>query len=298
MSFSRRGNTSVGDTLNELPPLRSTFSQSNSTRFLGTAGLNLLDLRGLGTQRTLVLVNGRRHVGSDMLNNAVSPDINTIPTDLIERVDIVTGGNSAVYGSDAIAGVVNFILKDSYDGLQLRGQGGISKYGDAGSYYGSVLAGKNFADGRGNIAINLEYSRQNEFYASGRPNLRQANGFITVDTDPAGAVNGSDGIPDSLFYRDIRSGIYSNGGTFLSFLGGDSYTPFLFQPNGTLVQQTGTQTGSAGGRAYLGGNGDNFRDGNQFGLSPTLDRYSANRSSLRDQPGFVPFVEAKYVRTD
>ena len=297
--FFERGNTSVGDTLNELPALRSTFSQSNSTRFLGTSGLNLLDLRGLGTQRTLVLVNGRRHVGSDVLSNAVSPDTNTFPTDLIERVDVVTGGNSAIYGSDALAGVVNFILKDSYEGVQLRGQGGISKYGDAGSYYGSLLAGKNFADGRGNIAINLEYARQDDFYASGRPNLRQNDGFITVDTDPAGSVNGSDGTPDALFYRDIRSGTYSNGGTFLSFLGGSSYTPFLFQPDGTLIQQTGVQTGRPPFPAYLGGNGDNFRDGTQFGLTPTLDRYSANLiGRFEVSPGFVPFIEAKYVRTD
>lgn len=297
--FFERGNTSVGDTLNELPALRSTFSQSNSTRFLGTSGLNLLDLRGLGTQRTLVLVNGRRHVGSDILSNAVSPDTNTFPTDLIERVDVVTGGNSAIYGSDALAGVVNFILKDSYEGIQLRGQGGLSTYGDAGSYYASLLAGKNFADGRGNIALNLEFARQEDFYTSGRPNLRQTDGFLTVDTDPAGSPNGSDGTPDSLFYRDIRSGTYSNGGTFLSYLGGNSYAPFLFQPNGTLVRQTGTATGLPPTPSYLGGNGDNFRDGTQFGLAPKLDRYSANLiGHFEISPGFVPFIEAKYVRTD
>ena len=91
--FFETGQTSIGDTLNELPALRSTFSQANSTRFLGTSGLNLLDLRGLGTQRTLVLVNGRRHIASNVLGNAVEVDVNTIPTDLIERVDIVTGGN-------------------------------------------------------------------------------------------------------------------------------------------------------------------------------------------------------------
>ena len=117
--LAQQGGVSIGDALNDLPSLRSTFSQANSTRFLGTAGLNLLDLRGLGTQRTLVLVNGRRHVGSDILVNAVSPDVNTFPTDLIERVDVVTGGNSAVYGSDAIAGVVNFILNDDFQGVQL-----------------------------------------------------------------------------------------------------------------------------------------------------------------------------------
>ncbi|MFX9465429.1 TonB-dependent receptor plug domain-containing protein, partial [Acinetobacter baumannii] len=89
----------------------NTFSQQNSTRFLGTSGLSLVDLYGLGTQRTLVLVNGRRHVGADILNNAVSPDVNTFPTDLIDSVDVITGGSSAIYGSDAIAGVVNFKLK-------------------------------------------------------------------------------------------------------------------------------------------------------------------------------------------
>jgi outer membrane cobalamin receptor len=97
--FFQTGDISVGDTLNQLPALHSTFSQSNSTRFLGTAGLNLLDLRGLGTQRTLVLVNGRRHVAGDILNSGTSVDIDTIPTDLIQRVDVVTGGDSAVYRS-------------------------------------------------------------------------------------------------------------------------------------------------------------------------------------------------------
>src|SRR4051794_37133129 len=159
--FFETSQVSVGDVLNDLPALRSTFSQANSTRFLGTAGLNLLDLRGLGTQRTLVLVNGRRHVGGDVLNTATSVDVNTIPVDLIERVDVVTGGNSAIYGSDAIAGVVNFVLKQDYEGVQLRGQGGISKYNDLGSYFVSALAGTNFADDRGNVAINVEYARQN-----------------------------------------------------------------------------------------------------------------------------------------
>src|SRR4051812_36700402 len=101
--FFAQGDSNIGDTLNELPQLRSTFSQQNPGLGIGIAGLNLLDLRGLGTARTLVLVNGRRHVAADILSSASSPDINTISTDLIDRVDIVTGGNSAVYGSDAIA---------------------------------------------------------------------------------------------------------------------------------------------------------------------------------------------------
>jgi outer membrane receptor protein involved in Fe transport len=123
----------------------------------------------------------------------VTPDVNTIPTDLIERVDVVTGGNSAVYGSDAIAGVVNFILKDDYEGLQLRGQGGVSKYGDAGAYFISGLWGTNFADGRGNVAVNAEYARQDQYFGSGRPFIASQDGFLIVDSDPA--TQTSDGIP-------------------------------------------------------------------------------------------------------
>ena len=310
--FFQTGQTSVGDVLNELPALRSTFSQSNSTRFLGTAGLNLLDLRGLGTQRTLVLVNGRRHVGSDVLNNAVSPDVNTFPTDLIERVDIVTGGNSAIYGSDAIAGVVNFILKKDYEGLQVRGQGGVSQYGDAGSYFVSALAGTNFADDRGNIALNVEYARQNQYFGAGRPNLRQNDAFVIVDTDIG---ESSDGVPDRLFFRDIRSGSLSNTGT-VRFGGGVSPVNcgadpvggfyscnYIFTPEGTLVAQTGDRIGIAPpnnpGGSFIGGNGESFRSGQQFQIYPRLDRINANligHFSVSD--AFEPFIEAKYARTD
>lgn len=297
------GQTSVGDTLNELPSLRSSVSQSNSTVSLGTSGLNLLDLRGLGTQRTLVLQDGRRHVGADILLNAVSVDINQIPTDLIERVDIVTGGNSAIYGSDAIAGVVNFVLKRDYEGIQVRGQGGVSTYGDAGQYYVSALAGTNFGDGRGNIAATFEYNRQNDFYGSGRPNLRRTDGFLVVDTDSAATPD--DGVPDRVFFRDIRNALYTNGGTFLSCcdtdsVPGDLFTlNYLFQPDGTLIPQTGQRVGIGPFGSFIGGNGDNFRDGTQFGLSPALDRYSFNMiGHYTFSDVFEPFFEAKYVRTN
>ncbi|HYI41387.1 MAG TPA: TonB-dependent receptor [Allosphingosinicella sp.] len=295
--FFETGTVSVGDVLNDLPALKSTFSQSNSTRFLGTAGLNLLDLRGLDTVRTLVLVNGRRHVGSDILNYATGVDVNMIPTDLIERVDLVTGGNSAIYGSDAIAGVVNFVLKRNYDGIQIRGQGGISKYGDAGSYYTSLLAGKNFAGGRGNVAINVEYARQNDFYAPGRPNLRTVKNFVTVDTDPADAT--SDGTFDNVLYNDIRGAFYAEGGTFLNYEGGSFYSPYNFQRDGTLTRQTGQLVGLPSLGSYIGGDGPTGREGTQVGLSPALDRYSFNMiAHFEVSKAFEPFLEAKFVRTN
>lgn len=305
------GKVSVGDTLNELPQLRPTFSQANSTRYLGTRGLNLLDLRGLGTQRTLVLVNGRRHVASDILSNGVSTDINTIPTDLIDSIDIVTGGNSSIYGSDAVAGVVNFILKKDYEGIQIRGQNGISKYGDAGNQYVSLLAGKNFADGRGNIAFNFEFSNQSDYYASDRPAIARNNGFVVVDSDPAGTPNGSDGVYDRLFYKDIRSATISSGGLInlyqprgaagcgLDGLGNPYNCTWLFQSDGSLVQQTGDRIGLAPNGNYVGGNGASNREGQLLALSPNLKRYSFNMiGQFEVSPAFVPFFEAKYVRTD
>jgi outer membrane receptor protein involved in Fe transport len=305
------GNTSVGDLLNDLPALRSTYSQGNSSRFLGTTGLNLLDLRGLGTQRTLVLVNGRRHVGGDILNNAVSPDTNTFPSDLIDRIDVVTGGNSAVYGSDAIAGVVNFVLKRNFDGVQIRGQGGVSDHGDAGAYFLSGVAGTNFGDGRGNVAVNVEYVHQSPFFASARPNLAKNSGFVVVDTDPAGLVNGSDGIVDRVFVDDIRSTTIAIGG-LLQFTPATGLAPcgrdaaglafrctYIFQPDGSLAAQTGQRVGISPNGSFDGGNGTTGRERETLGVFPKLDRYSVNlvgHYTISD--AFEPFIEAKYVRTD
>lgn len=305
------GSISVGDQLNDLPQLRSTYSQQNSTRFLGTRGLNLLDLRGLGTSRTLVLVNGRRHVASDILVNGVSPDVNTFPTQLIERIDIVTGGNSSIYGSDAISGVVNFVLKQDYDGLEVRGQSGISRYGDAGNQYLAVLAGKNFADGRGNIAINLEYAHTDRYYGENRPNLRQNDAFVVVDTDVGTDRFNADSTPDRLFFRDIRSSTISLGGQLglaqprtnaacgTDNLGNPFTCGYLFQPDGSIVFQTGSRVGLSPNGSYVGGNGYSGREGQLLTLTPQIDRYSFNLiGHFEITPAFVPFIEAKYVRSE
>ncbi len=276
-TFFQTGNVNVGDVLDRLPQLHTSFTSSNSTQFIGTQGLNLLDLRGLGTSRTLVLINGKRQVTSALLVTGNEVDVNTIPTDLIERVDVVTGGTSSVYGSDAIAGVVNFVLKQNYDGFQVKGQNGISQHGDAGSYYGSVLAGKNFADGRGNVAANFEYSKQDALYASDRGRYSRRGGFIQTDSDPSTAVNGSDGIPDYTYFPDIRSRIYADGGEIEDFNTGSKY---IFNPNGSLVPLTTGPTGLSG-NSGVGGNGATFRNGDQLGLIPMQERYTSGLPSFR-----------------
>lgn len=301
--FFKQGQVSIGDQLNQLPQLAPTFSQSNSTRFLGTAGLNLLDLRNLGTQRTLVLVNGRRHVAGDILNSGTSVDTNTIPTDLIQSVDIVTGGESAIYGSDAIAGVVNFVLKDHYQGLETRGQSGVSTYGDGGASFASLLAGRNFSDGRGNVAVNVEYAHQDQYFATTRPYLDQQTSFVQVNP------TGSAGNPENILYNDVRNAAYSETGVIR--FGGNSlfnagtgpngvayYVPYQFTPDGNLVPLTGQRVGYGPNGSFIGGNGSNFRSGTEFQIQPQLNRYNVSlvgHYTVAD--AFEPFVEATYSHT-
>src|SRR5690606_30999126 len=112
------GVSELADLVNEIPSL--FVSQNNQTsNQQGNAGLNALDLRGLGTERTLVLVNGRRRVPAMPGSSAV--DISAIPAALVQRVDVITGGASALYGAGAVAGVANFILKQDYEGLEFTG---------------------------------------------------------------------------------------------------------------------------------------------------------------------------------
>jgi len=321
--FFQQGQTNVGDTLNDLPQLRSTFAQQNPGSGIGIAGLNLLDLRGLGTQRTLVLVNGRRHVPADILNNAVSVDTNTIPNDLIERVDIVTGGNSAIYGSDAIAGVVNFVLRRDFNGIQIRGQAGITGEGFGGTQYVSAMAGRNFADGRGNITLHGEYSRSDRVFASDVDAFRRNNNFATVDVDSgAGIVNGSDGFVDTAFFQDLRSGTISltglvpvnqrnvpNAGVCGNATAGNNGPTntagaafscnYIFTPDGRLTLQTGTRFGTGINAQYIGGNGVTGREGQTVSVLPFNERFNFNLLAHYEfSEAAEVFVEAKANRVN
>lgn len=311
----------IGEVLNDLPQLRSTFAQQNPGLGIGIAGLNLLDLRGLGTSRTLVLVNGRRHVPADILSTAVSPDVSSIPNDLIERVDIVTGGSSAVYGSDAIAGVVNFVMRRSFDGAQLRASASTTEAGFGASQFISAMVGKNLSDGRGNITLHGEYSRQDRVFASDVPWFRQQDGFFGVDTDIAGLPNGSDGFPDAIFLRDIRSGtIHQNGlipinqRTGANALCGNATlsnngptnnggVPFncnyIFTDDGRLVQQTGAVFGTSINGLRIGGNGSTGREGKLLSILPFLERYNFNvLSHYEFSPALEVFFEGKFNRVN
>jgi iron complex outermembrane recepter protein len=198
-----QGHTDITDVLNALPQniigTAADFGNTSSP-LTSTGGFSTVDLRGLGPQRTLVLVNGRRLGAGDpsTSNQNVAPDIDQIPAPLVERIDVVTGGASATYGSDAIAGVVNFILKKDFQGIQIDGQYGFNQHDQHNSYVRdllshddpitgftavppptgdirdgykhdlSMLMGTNFADNNGNITSYFVYHDQQPVAAAAR----------------------------------------------------------------------------------------------------------------------------------
>lgn len=330
------GDVNVGDRLNDLPSIRSTFSQANSTRFIGTAGVNLLDLRGLGVERTLVLVNGRRHITYTPGDYLV--DVNTIPTDLIERVDVVTGGNSAVYGSDAVAGVVNFVLKRNFEGLRLRGQAGISSRGDRAVRFISLTGGRNFLDNRANVAVNLEYVTADPLYFTQRPGLTGAfdgRCQFQLAEPTTGEPPSGDNVPDQQFFCGVRNATISNGGTVTALtpaLPGGCANPTLlpggvnaalgaqrclnpgtpqgatrivrFNPNGTACEDVpALDFRPFGSGNYIANPNSGCAPGstlrNTGQLAPGLKRYTGNLlAHFNVSDALKPFVEAKFVRVD
>jgi outer membrane receptor protein involved in Fe transport len=158
--------TDLADGLNKLP----IFQNSGSNRSLSSGGGNssgdFLNLRNFGQQRTLVLLDGMRLPAS---NQNGSVDVSTLPETLMSRVDVVTGGASSVYGSDAITGVVNFILDKNFDGVKYDANSGISEYGDGFKYKVNVAAGTDLFGGRGHIEGSVEYRHGDGVLQSARP---------------------------------------------------------------------------------------------------------------------------------
>lgn len=217
------GAVNIGDLLTTMPQLATTFTMGNSGRFIGTAGVAMQDLRNLGTARTLVLVNGRRFVGSSAGSSAV--DTNLIPADWVERVEIITGGASAVYGADAVSGVINFILKREYEGLNLHAQLGTSSSGFDEQLL-SVTAGSPFADGRGHAAASLEYSHQDALEFRGRFGRQSYREIRT----PGNTT-------DKVLMPDAGSYLITNGGTFSLGSNTDFARRYVFDPDGSVRRQ-------------------------------------------------------------
>jgi iron complex outermembrane receptor protein len=169
--IERTGRVDIQEVL-QTNPAFGLPGQSRNTSNYGalSAGLSTVNLRNLGANRTLVLIDGRRVVAG--VPGSAQVDLSMIPSSFIERVDVLTGGASAVYGSDAVAGVVNFIYRKNFEGVQLNAQTGISEQGDDNQYSANLTAGGNFADGRGNVIAYAGWSKQGAVASASRARSR------------------------------------------------------------------------------------------------------------------------------
>lgn len=215
-----RGFIQAGQALNELTANMPQFAQASGSGSAAGNGQQFPNLFGLGVGRTLTLVNGRRFVTTSAGSGAGSGagervvDTNIIPTGLISRIDVSQAGGGAVYGSDAVAGVVNYILREDFTGLELDAQYGISSRNDYPTQSLRATAGRNFLDDRANLAVNVEWSKTRPLYDYDRP--RSNLGRITI-SNPLNRTN-SDGIPsvtenfDSRFVSFNANGVLFNPG--------------------------------------------------------------------------------------
>jgi iron complex outermembrane receptor protein len=193
-TFDQRGYLDVGQALSENPAFGVQPSSAGNTQSPFGIAQSFVDLYGLGSQRTLTLVDGRRFVSSNTasLNTSGSNnpnggpgdqvDLNVIPTKLIDRVETISVGGAPIYGADAIAGTVNIILKKDYQGLDVDVQGGISNQGDAGSGRIRALAGQNYADDRGNQIVVAELTKSGGLVGDQRAVYAQDLGFLAPAT--------------------------------------------------------------------------------------------------------------------
>ena len=225
--FDLTGTVTVETLLNELPQIIPGNTRTSNNQ--GGEDFSTLDLRGLGPQRTLILVDGER-VPASSTSGVV--DIGTIPAGLIERVDVVTGGASAVYGSDAVAGVINFILKDNYEGLELSSQYSLTDHGDGASFNVQGLLGGNFGDDRGNMTFFASYYTRDPV-GQGDRNVTRNAGVVYYDYDyDTGAQKYF--VPDHLTPPSAYTSRYTNGLVGVAASGGSGTNPY-----GTIVSNAG-----------------------------------------------------------
>jgi outer membrane receptor protein involved in Fe transport len=171
-TFTERTNFGLEAALNQLPQFNVAGTQSQQSaagtpfpQATAAPGAATVDLRGLGLNRTLVLLDGRR---VQPVNGLLVVDLNTIPAAAIDRVEVITGGAASVYGADAISGVVNFILKRNFEGLEFSGQYGLSEHGDGGETSINGLFGADISGGRGNVMLGVDYATRDVIYGRDR----------------------------------------------------------------------------------------------------------------------------------
>jgi iron complex outermembrane receptor protein len=305
-TITDRGFVTASDALNQVTSIIPALALSPANGAASGNGQQFANLFGLGPGRTLTLVNSRRFVTSSSGLGDSQVDANIIPTGLISRVEVVQAGGAVIYGSDAIAGVVNYILRDDFEGIELDAQAGISSRGDYPLYSLRGTAGRNFGGGRGNIAINVEWSRSEPLAFRDRPrsNLSRITQSNPADTGP------SDGIPSVREILDARFTTFNTNGVIFTIPAPVPQPPcgnqicFLRDANGQPLQFTpagGLDTYDPGlvlGVPFSQG-GQGFRFADLANLRTGIERLTANLITHYDLSDSVRISgEFLYARTE
>jgi len=205
------GVLNVNDLLTQLPQFAMGYDGSQGNSSFGNAGLSAVNLRNLGTARTLVLVNGRRVVQSTFDDGRMVTDTGYIPVDLLERVDILTGGAAATYGADAVAGVVNFVMKKEYEGMRISAQYGQSEIGDGEQTSFTITTGVNFNQDKGNVVFSVDYYNEGEASLMDRPGSGAQTSWLNNPLN----TGDDDGIPAEIVGTNLAWPDYNVHGEML-----------------------------------------------------------------------------------
>jgi outer membrane receptor protein involved in Fe transport len=297
--LSDRGYVQAGQALNTLTSMTPSIPITPHNGGSSGSGQQFPDLFNLGPERTLTLVNGRRFVnsGTGLGDNTV--DTNMIPVGLLDRVDVVMGGGSVVYGSGAIAGVVNYVLKDHFNGLEVDAQSGISEKGDYPQNSIRATAGTDIFDGRGNIAFDAEWSKSEPLLDDQRLNVPQV-GYTAADSSPPGSKTSVVGLLNTTFWEFSQNGVLfvnppgtltptgyqaAFGGAFLVTNTGQHYgapgaIPQQFAADGSGLINYNVGTNPPNGATPLNipfsSGGDGFKYTDLGSLLSGVERYSGN----------------------
>jgi outer membrane receptor protein involved in Fe transport len=254
--LEQRAGLNLESYLNQLPnynpaQVPTTENEDVQPSAVNTVGISTISLRGFGPNRSLVLIDGHR---TTPVNALMVTDINSIPAAMIDRVEIITGGASAVYGADAIGGVTNFIMKKNFQGAQFDVQDGITQAGDGNELRASALMGTRFSEGKGNMVLGLEYYDRNVAYQRNRdfytdawkdPNApqSQANAFFVQGY--SGYSAGFAGGPSTAAFNALwPNRAATPGGGVCSFGGCNPFNTIYFNNNGTLWTNQGPNSSS------------------------------------------------------
>lgn len=299
--FENSSTAAIETVLNKLPaftPVQTpTLGGDIQATATSTPGAATISLRGLGTNRNLVLINGRRATPANALGVV---DINTIPAAAIERVEIITGGASATYGADAVGGVVNFILRDDFEGLQIDAQSGISQRGDGFEYTVSAIMGTNFSDDRGNITIGAATTDRNSAKRIDRPwfvDAWQDPSFVGTEFfpdfsgfQPYGGVNPTQASMDALF----GAGVVPAGSRLYFNDDGTAFTGFFQSVPGGAFRFNGDLSDPKWGQTADGALKQNFTD--ELVVLP-LKRYNIYANGNYEINDWIgAFVRADFTR--